>query len=606
MAEALMIDIPASCKAHIPQNWQTKDGLIDDSERLQLNKNFGLKSGTWSVCGNDLITNQVAPSNVIQPSLVATIRCGDTVEEIIPSARLPGALEIEPMIRKLTTHSGIHATDNAIWMLVVAVREYSSSLIKKIIANDKDLDEGYSPQLPNHFQTSLACQHLLEYATTDEDDAKKKKIDERRVINSTSLSHVLGENPASSSSRLTSMYTDMVSDDRGLPSRPPDQLEHVKCIINASIQRAAKRREKTMPKSKPKVKAPTTTASVQKPTSAVAKRQQAPLALPITASVTSAQNSIIGKSQVSEKSAMLPSQPFNQPQASIPQRQQLVTGINYSSNQQQQQSMPSQAQAHLTQPSIPFQNIQQQFHQAQQHQQNINISLLQAQQNQLKLMQLAQLQMNQRAQTAYQPQNNVQPREVQGNGTLIHQPKYQPTQVTMPLSKPGFQGTTSNVQNTTLKASPPPSIVATSQSRGAKNSASGSLPLKQPTPPLPTQDQTKKTDKSKSSRPKKRGSKDLGNMTKPVVQPSPPIDERSTTSTRGTTSDMNNKDGSSPPLPSSSSTTTTTTTKRPVARPGRGFGVKNLAAMRARVASSSKDCEKKDLEKNESEGKDDK
>ena len=53
-----MTDISASCKAHIPQNWQTKDVLIDDSERLQLNKNFGLKSGTWSVCGDDLITNQ--------------------------------------------------------------------------------------------------------------------------------------------------------------------------------------------------------------------------------------------------------------------------------------------------------------------------------------------------------------------------------------------------------------------------------------------------------------------------------------------------------------------------------------------------------------------
>ena len=593
-----MTDISNSCKAHIPQNWQTKDVLIDDFERLQLNKNFGLKSGTWSVCGDDLITNQVAPSNVIQPSLVATIRCGETVdEEIIPSARLPGALEIEPMIRKLTTHSGIHATDNAIWMLVVAIREYSSSLIKKIIANDKDLDEGYSPQLPNHFQTSLACQHLLENATTDEDDAKKKKIDEMRVINSTSLSHVLGENPASSSSRLTSMYTDMVSDDRGLSSRPPDQLEHVKCIINASIQRAAKRREKTMPKSKPKASTdPTTTASVQKPTSAVAERQQAPLALPITASVTSAQNSIIGKSQVSEKSAMLPSQPFNQPQVSIPQRQQLVTGINYSSNQQQQQSMPSQVQAQLPQPSIPFQNIQQQFHQAQQRQQNINISLLQAQQNQLKLMQLAQQQLNQRAQTAYQPQNNVQPQKVQGNGTLIHQPINQPAQVTMPLSKPGFPGTTINVQNTTLKASPPPSNVTTGQSRGAKSNASGSLPLKQPTPPLLPQDRSK-TDKSKSSRPKKRGSKDLGNMTKPVVQPSPPIDERSTTTT-GTSDISKKKNGSSPPLPSSSSTTTTTT-KRPIARPGRGFGVKNLAAMRARVAaSSSKDSEKKDPEQN--------
>ena len=208
------------------------------------------------MCGDELALTKTDSRQSIRPELVGSIHKGGLEEEeVLPSARLPGALEIEPLVRKHTENSGLTASENAIWMLVVAVREHSSSLIKKVIANDKDFDDGYAPSLPTHFQTSLACHRL----TTENGNGLKKgrKIQDvhcgtssgklersgKKVINSTSLSHVLAET-SSIASRLTSIRSAVISDDRGASAYCPG-LDNVNCIINASIQRGASKRQRS-------------------------------------------------------------------------------------------------------------------------------------------------------------------------------------------------------------------------------------------------------------------------------------------------------------------------------------------------------------------------
>lgn len=171
-------------------------------------------------------------------------------DSVFPSSRLPGALEVDPLVRKLASHSGLKVYDNTVWMLVVAAREYSSSLIKKIVANDQDFRSGHAPQVPNHFHTSLV-RHNNSSANRNVFDGEERIQDvraaegdkvEKRVINSISLSHVLAENPTAAS-RLMSMHTAVaIGDRRGTSSLVG--LEKVKCLINASIQRAASRRLK--------------------------------------------------------------------------------------------------------------------------------------------------------------------------------------------------------------------------------------------------------------------------------------------------------------------------------------------------------------------------
>lgn len=203
---------------------------------------------TWTACGNEIAFARTELSNEVRPNLVSSIRSDDVADDfVIPSARLPGALQIEPHVRKNAGNSGLKASEYAIWMLVVAVREHASALIKRIIANDKDLADGYAPPVPNYCQTIIAFSPV---SSDNMENLAKNVVEEntsgRRFINSTCLSHVLDTNP-SAASRLTSMYSVALDDWRGISSH--SRLDTTNCLINLSIQKAARRRQAMAPKS---------------------------------------------------------------------------------------------------------------------------------------------------------------------------------------------------------------------------------------------------------------------------------------------------------------------------------------------------------------------
>ena len=285
MAGAMRTNIPSSCSTHIPQQWETKpvrrqtndklqkigteEMLVDDidrddnaqdrkSELQQLNTYFGRTADIWTASGGEannalLRSGSVSNDQSIQPSVVGSTPLGEFEDEaILPSARLPGALVIEPMVRKHAVNAGLTASERAVWMLVVAAKEYSASLIKTAIANDKDFTDGCAPpQLPAHYQTSLACLQRKLLTSSENDKGDSSKVDnsamkgdggKKRVITSTSLSHILAENH-SAASRLTSMYAGNTLNDGGNSTYV--HLNSVNCIINSSIQRAASRRYKS-------------------------------------------------------------------------------------------------------------------------------------------------------------------------------------------------------------------------------------------------------------------------------------------------------------------------------------------------------------------------
>ena len=221
---------------------------------IALNTLLLSNSGTWTVCGDEIVLTKSDTGQSIHPELVGSRNLVGVLgpeEEFLPSARLPGMVEMDPLIRRHAANMGLRgASADAKWMLVCAVREYSASVIRKIISNDEDFDGGYAPSLPNHFQTSLACQHLTPSGDGLDGGGKLgesgKKRGKKRLINSTSLSHVLAENP-SAELRLTSMRSAITPDDTGgtLTHRPG--LDNVNCIVNSSIELAARKRLKSSP-----------------------------------------------------------------------------------------------------------------------------------------------------------------------------------------------------------------------------------------------------------------------------------------------------------------------------------------------------------------------
>lgn len=276
------------------------------------NKNSLLHTGTWTTVGDEHVFTDTKITNNIDTNLIRSIRGDAPVEDdydCIPSARLPGALHIEPSIRIHLSHVGITASENAIWMVIVAVREYISGLIRRVISNDIDFDDGCAPSVPNHYQISIACPRIVseqsENVTNRVDDSK---FDEgRKIINSICLSHVLAENP-STASRLTSMYCVSVDGWRGCVSHP--SLDKVNLLINSSIERAASRREMLAEKSKQLTVMPNVGPRPQSDKSSVAKKESPPLATSIlkpTSAYPSDRNSSEQPTDISSKIQPFPS-----------------------------------------------------------------------------------------------------------------------------------------------------------------------------------------------------------------------------------------------------------------------------------------------------------
>lgn len=70
------------------------------------------------------------------------------------SMRIPGAIVIDPYVRKLSEPAGIKASENAVWLIVVAMKEYTKSLLESTISTIKAVEAGLVPH-------RLAGNHLI-------------------------------------------------------------------------------------------------------------------------------------------------------------------------------------------------------------------------------------------------------------------------------------------------------------------------------------------------------------------------------------------------------------------------------------------------------------
>eukprot|EP00985_Skeletonema_marinoi_P006409 scaffold2771_cov198-Skeletonema_marinoi.AAC.7 len=278
ISDSVRDEVSGHCSGeHIPRVWRGRMRHLnlksdDDGVELDNNNNLGSNNGlyddwnssvgnnadAWSACGNSVT---IAP-RIDQDNFVAKKREEKEVEvsneeEIIPSCRLPGALEIDLFVKKIASDAGLTVSHDSMWLLIVAAREYASSIIGKAIDNDKSVTSGLMPRIPKSYYSSLSCEHLLSdkkggkkkdskkkesaskadkksKGTTERNESDKK----RKVLNSADISQVLQEQHVAAP-RLAWMR----SMGRGMAQHQPD-LKTTNDIINASIQRAAIKRRR--------------------------------------------------------------------------------------------------------------------------------------------------------------------------------------------------------------------------------------------------------------------------------------------------------------------------------------------------------------------------
>ena len=90
--------------------------------------------------GSDFSRRMGLP-RALPPSVSAPTPTSTMTPTLLPSASLPGAISIDPAMRYLASRASMTVTDNAVSLLVVAVREHARKILQGAIAEAKVGDQ---------------------------------------------------------------------------------------------------------------------------------------------------------------------------------------------------------------------------------------------------------------------------------------------------------------------------------------------------------------------------------------------------------------------------------------------------------------------------------
>ena len=273
-------------RKHIPEEWQarlgafriTKEPVANDTELPLVSasdaglslalRDFNRLSKMWMPTGGEILIcpgyHDVEPSNVLASSISQLHR---------HSPCLPGALAVDPMVRRLVRENHLKASETAIWLLIIAVREYVQSVLKDTMTNlaAVDSEQALGPIVFTPCAISSGKMGELEadvyYNKEDKDDSQKKVAaietniptkenavvevkpsarEKKRRITSLDIASALNGRRMSARSLAGSVpslayerccHASFIGN---LPS-PPQALDSLKAFIVDSIESAAKK-----------------------------------------------------------------------------------------------------------------------------------------------------------------------------------------------------------------------------------------------------------------------------------------------------------------------------------------------------------------------------
>jgi hypothetical protein len=74
----------------------------------------------------------------------------------MPSSSIPGALVVDPFVRDIVQEDTMRVTENAIWLLVVAVKEHTKATLQKVVDAKEALENGHILPRTKNYPHALA------------------------------------------------------------------------------------------------------------------------------------------------------------------------------------------------------------------------------------------------------------------------------------------------------------------------------------------------------------------------------------------------------------------------------------------------------------------
>lgn len=160
--------------------------------------------------------------------------------DIIPSGRIPASLHLDPIVRKRASKTGMRVSENAIWMMVVAVQKYMETMIQKTIAIAAEVNSSYVSEIPKTNTISVFCspQKQSKSPTTANGLHRNASEGRSRLIGANELSVMLASEPLIAGRAAASRMASMRSSVRSGNVVESETFVRINDLINSSIQRS--------------------------------------------------------------------------------------------------------------------------------------------------------------------------------------------------------------------------------------------------------------------------------------------------------------------------------------------------------------------------------
>ena len=111
-----------------------EDLKVDVADSRRLISMFARNAPVWSASGQKCAATE---------SLATYEEKSKALRTVIPSANLPGALIVDPLVRSSVMAQNMKVSEDAIWLATTAVRDYATAVLRNTVQNKVDAREGH-------------------------------------------------------------------------------------------------------------------------------------------------------------------------------------------------------------------------------------------------------------------------------------------------------------------------------------------------------------------------------------------------------------------------------------------------------------------------------
>ena len=164
-----------------------EDVALDIADSRRIRSMLAYESSVWSVRGQRGVSEKSENATDIATGNISNAKTLSLPRPVVPSAYLPGALIIDPLVRSLATAENMNVSEDAIWLAIVAVREHATATLRQALQNKSEVEQNPTDVLGNSISSRTITSSDLALSNDNGPRSSRLSADQGLISRSNSL-----------------------------------------------------------------------------------------------------------------------------------------------------------------------------------------------------------------------------------------------------------------------------------------------------------------------------------------------------------------------------------------------------------------------------------